>query len=72
MTAHQAKPLRTLARMQLPLMLAVAAILFVALPADPVDHQCGAPAAIERGDKLRYCAYGRAAIRMTMALLNAP
>jgi hypothetical protein len=58
MMAHYAKPMscvrfRTLARMQLPLMLAVAATLFVAWPADAAEHPCGAPAAIERGDKLR-------------------
>jgi hypothetical protein len=59
MTAHQAKPLssvlvRTLARMQLPLMLAVAALLFAALPADAGDTPCSQyPAEIRRGDGLR-------------------
>jgi hypothetical protein len=58
MTAHQAKPLSsvligTLARMQLPLMLAVAGLLVVALPADAGDIPCLKPYPIERGDHLR-------------------
>jgi hypothetical protein len=54
MTAHHANPLRTLARMPLPLMLAVAAILVVAWPADAGDTPCTAlPVKIERGDHQR-------------------
>jgi hypothetical protein len=59
MTAHQAKPLssvlvRTLACMQLPLMLAVVAILAVAWPADAGDTPCSQyPWEIRRGDGLR-------------------
>jgi hypothetical protein len=58
MTAHYAKPMscvlfRTLVRMQLPLVLAVAALLFVAWPADAGDKPCGAAYEIKRGDGLR-------------------
>jgi hypothetical protein len=59
MPAHHAKPLSsvlvgTLALRHLPLMLAVAALLFVALPADAGDTPCTAvPVEILRGDKLR-------------------
>jgi hypothetical protein len=53
MTAHHTKTLRTLELMQLPLMLVVAAILFVALPADAGNTPCSVPVELERGDHLR-------------------